>query len=306
METLDHVGDLRVFLAVARLGGFSAAARELELSPGAVSKQIARLERVLDAPLFERNTRHVALTPEGRKISVHAREVLRHLEQAFDVASTGRESVAGRVRLTAPFGFGRKVVARAVAEYRRAHPLVEFELHLCDRVADLVASDFDLAIVAESPTDPLLVARRLTSSRRVLVASPAYLERRGRPRVLGELKQHDCLVLAPSSGAEAAWPLVHERRRARFPVSGSLTSDSGDILSEWCLDGLGIALRETWDVAEELTSGRLERVLPTWEGEPSVLRSVRVRREPLARRVSAVLAFMTERWGADPPWNDLP
>lgn len=306
METLDHVGDLRVFLAVARLGGFSAAARELELSPGAVSKQIARLERVLDAPLFERNTRHVALTPEGRKISVHAREVLRHLEQAFDVASTGRESVAGRVRLTAPFGFGRKVVARAVAEYRRAHPLVEFELHLSDRVADLVASDFDLAIVAENPTDPLLVARRLTSSRRVLVASPAYLERRGTPRVLAELQQHDCLVSAPSSGAEAVWPLVHERRRARVSVNGSLASDSGDVLHAWCLDGLGIALRETWDVVEELASGRLERVLPTWEGEPSVLRSVRVRREPLPRRVAAVLAFMTERWAADPPWNDLP
>lgn len=306
METFDHVGDLRVFLAVARLGGFSAAARELELSPGAVSKQIARLERVLDAPLFERNSRHVALTTEGRKISVHAREVLRHLEQAFDIASPGRTSVAGRVRLTAPFGFGRKVVARAIAEYRRAHPLVEFELHLCDRVADLVASDFDLAIVSESSTDPLLVARRLTSSRRVLVASPAYLERRGTPRVLGELKHHDCLVFAPSSGAEAVWPLVHERRRARVPVSGSLASDSGDILNQWCLDGLGIALRETWDVADELTSGRLERVLPTWEGEASVLWSVRVRREPLPRRVAAVLAFMSERWGAAPPWNELP
>ena len=305
METLEHVGDLRVFLAVARLGGFSAAARELELSPGTVSKQIARLERVLDAPLFERNTRHVALTPEGRKISVHAREALRHLEQAFDVATAGRASVAGRIRLTVPVAFGRKVVAHAVADYRRANPRVDFDLHLSDTVADLVASDFDLAIVAENPTDPLLVARRLTSSRRVLVASRDYLERRGTPRVLGELKQHDCLIQARGGGTEAAWPLVHERRRARVPVSGGLASDSGEILREWCLAGLGIALRETWDVAEELRSGRLERVLPTWEGEPSVLRSVRVRREPLPRRVAAVLAFMTERWGESPPWNEL-
>ncbi len=305
METLEHVGDLRVFLAVTRLGGFSAAARELELSPGAVSKQIARLERVLDAQLFERNTRHVALTPEGRKISVHAREALRHLEQAQDVASTGRETVAGRIRLAAPIAFGRKVVARAVADYRRENPRVDFELRLADHVTDLVEHDFDLVLAVTLPSDAKLVARRLTSSRRILVASPAYLERRGTPRVLGELKQHDCLVLAQSGALESSWPLVHERRRAKVAVSGGLSSDSGEILREWCLDGLGIALRETWDIEDDLAEGRLVRVFPTWEGEPSVLRALRVRNEPMPRRVTAFLAFLSTRWGEDPPWNGV-
>jgi DNA-binding transcriptional LysR family regulator len=303
METLEHVGDLRVFLAVARLGGFSAAARELALSPGAVSKQIARLERVFDAQLFERNTRHVALTPEGRKISVHAREALRHLEQAADVASTGRENLAGRIRLTAPVTFGRKVLARAVADYRRQNTRVEFELRLADELGDLVEHDFDLAIATSAPPDAQFAARRLTSSRRILVASPAYLERRGTPRVLAELKQHDCLVLTRAGTTENVWPLVHERRRARVNVTGSLVSDSGEILSEWCLAGLGVALRETWDIEDELAAGRLRRVFPAWEGEIAVLRAVRVRREPMPRRVSAFLAFLAERWGDDPPWN---
>lgn len=302
METLEHVSDLRVFLAVARHGGFSAAARELELSPGAVSKQIARLERVLDAQLFERDTRNVALTSDGRKISVHAREALRHLEQAAEVASAGRENVVGRIRLVVPVAFGRKIVAHAVAEYRRKNPRVDFELHLSDEVSDLRESDFDLAIVAGTLSDPKLVARRLTTSRRVLVASPAYLERRGTPRVLGDLKQHDCLVLAAGAGKERVWPLLHERRRARVAVSGGLTSDNGEILREWCLEGLGIALRETWDIEGDLARGRLVRVFPTWEGEPCVFRAVRVRRAPMSRRVEALLAFLEEKWES-PPWN---
>jgi DNA-binding transcriptional LysR family regulator len=304
METLEHVSDLRVFLAVARLAGFSAAARELELSPGAVSKQIARLERVLDAQLFERNTRHVSLTAEGRKISVHAREALRHLEQAADLASSGRETLAGRIRLAAPVAFGRKVLARAVADYRRENPRLEFEVRLADELADLVELDFDLAISTGTAPDAKFVARRITSSRRILVAAPEYLERRGTPRVLGDLKQHDCLVLTRGTGTDPSWPLVHERRRARVAVQGGLSSDSSEILNVWCLAGLGIALAETWDVEDELTRGQLRRVFPTWEGEAAVVRAVRVRREPLPRRVAAFLAFLSERW-ASPAWNVL-
>jgi DNA-binding transcriptional LysR family regulator len=305
METLEHVSDLRIFLAVARHRGFSAAARELELSPGAVSKQIARLERALDAQLFERNTRHVALTPEGKKISAHAREALRQLEQAAEVGSAGRESIAGRIRLVVPAAFGRKVVAPSVAEYRRNNARVDFELDLSDRVSDAVASDFDFAIVAGAVSDPRLAARRLTTSRRVLVAAPEYLERRGTPRVLGDLKDHDCLALAPRAGEERAWPLVHERRRARVAVNGGLTSDNGEVLRAWCCDGFGIALQETWEVGGDLADGRLSRVFPTWEGEPIVYRVVRVRRQPMSRRVEAFLAFLNERWGETPPWNTL-
>lgn len=305
METLPALGDVRLFLAVARLGGFSAAARELGISPGAVSKQIARLERAFDASLFERNTRHVALTAEGRKIAVHAREALRELEQAAEVASGRRDVLSGVVRVAAPASFGRKQVTRLIAEFREEHPNVEFELHLSDRPADLLVNDFDLALARANGSAPEanVVARRLASSRRVLVAAPAYVERHGVPRVLGDLKAHATLVEVQAGAATSSWPLVHERRRGRVAVAGGLRSDSSEVVREWCVAGLGVALCEAWDVADELAAGTLERVLPAWEGEVSVLRAVRLRGDPLPRRLAAFIAFAKERWADAAPWD---
>lgn len=305
METLPALGDVRLFLAVARLGGFSAAARELGISPGTVSKQIARLERAFDASLFERNTRQVALTPEGRKIAVHAREALRELEQAAEVASGRRDALSGVVRLSAPTSFGRKHVTRAIAGFREAHAAVDFELHLADRPADLLVNGFDLALAFANAgvQEAHVVARRVASSRRVLVAAPSYLERQPAPRVLTDLKAHATLVEAHTGAATGSWPLVSERRRARVAVAGGLRSDSSEVVREWCLDGLGIALCDAWDIADDLATGALQRVLPAWEGEGSVLRAVRLRGEPVPRRVAAFIAFAKERWADGAEWD---
>ncbi len=306
METLPALGDVRLFLTVARLGGFSAAARELGISPGAVSKQIARLERAFDASLFERNTRHVALTVEGRKIAVHAREALRELEQAAEVAGGRRDALSGVVRLSAPTSFGRKHVTRAIAGFRAENPDVDFELRLSDRPADLLVNGFDLALAFAGAGAPELnvVARRLVSSRRVLVAAPAYLERHGAPRVLTDLKAHATLVELHAGAATGSWPLTNERRRARVAVAGGLRSDSSEVVREWCLEGLGIALCDAWDVADDLAAGALERVLPAWEGEGSVLRAVRLRGEPMPRRVAAFIAYAKERWEEGADWQE--
>jgi DNA-binding transcriptional LysR family regulator len=305
METLPALGDVRLFLTVARLGGFSAAARELGISPGAVSKQIARLERAFDASLFERNTRHVALTPEGRKIAVHAREALRELEQAAEVAAGRRDALSGVVRLSAPTSFGRKHVTRAIAGFRAENPDVEFELHLADRPAELLVNGFDLALVFANAAVPEanVVARRLAASRRVLVAAPAYIERHGAPRVLTDLKAHATLVELQAGAATGSWPLTNERRRARVTVAGGLRSDSSAVVREWCLEGLGIALCDAWDIADDLASGALERVLAAWEGEGSVLRAARLRGEPLPRRVAAFVAYAKQRWADGAEWD---
>jgi len=305
METLPALGDVRLFLTVARLGGFSAAARELGISPGAVSKQIARLERAFDASLFERNTRHVALTPEGRKIAVHAREALRELEQAAEVAAGRRDALSGVVRLSAPTSFGRKHVTRAIAGFHAENPDVDFELHLADRPADLLVNGFDLALAFANTSvpDANVVARRLASSRRVLAAAPAYLERHGVPRVLTDLKAHATLVELAAGAATGSWPLTNERRRARVAVAGGLRSDSSEVVREWCLEGLGIALCDAWDIADDLAAGALARVLPAWEGEGSVLRAVRLRGEPLPRRVATFMAYAKERWADGAEWD---
>lgn len=294
--------DLAVFLRAVDRGGFSAAAHELHVTPGAVSKQIARLERALGARLFERSTRRVRLTEEGRAVTTHAREALSHLDQIAEVIGRSRGVLEGAIRLTAPAPFGRKYVVGAITDFRRLHPRVDFELHLTDRVVDLMDEGFDLAIRIGPLPDSSLIARRLATNRRVLVASREYLARHGKPAKLRDLARHACLVLAYPGSLQNVWTLRRGRQRAAITVAGGLRSDSGEVLRDWCLDGHGISLRETWDLTDLRRGGALIRVLPAWEAEPTGLFAVRPPREPLPYRLSAFLDFLTARWRR-PPWE---
>lgn len=300
--TLRNLDDLSVFVHVAERQSFSAAARDLQLAPKTVSKQIARLEQALGTTLFERNTRNLRITDEGRAIAERARVALGVLEEVQELATGGNQDLRGTVRVTAPTPFGRKYVAPAIHDFCRLHPGVGFELRLSDQVQDLYGGDLDLAIRMGELADSRLVARRVAANLRVLVASPAHLEAHGHPAVPDDLARHECLVFAYPGLLQNTWPLRRGRRKKAVAVSGTLRSDSGDVLHAWCLAGLGISLRETWDVHEELREGSLVRVLPEWEAEPSRISLVRVRREPVPRRLLAFGDFLLQRW-RDAPWD---
>ncbi|WP_186039821.1 LysR family transcriptional regulator [Burkholderia gladioli] len=300
--TLRNLDDLAVFVHVVERRSFSAAARDLHLAPKTVSKQIARLEQALGTTLFERNTRNLRITDEGRAIAERARVALGVLEEVQELATGGSRDLRGIIRLTAPTPFGRKYVAPAIHDFCRLHPGVAFDLRLSDRVQDLYSGDLDLAIRMGELADSRLVARRVAGNRRILAASPDYLKAHGQPAQPEELAQHNCLVFAYPGLLQNTWPLRKGRREKPVAVGGSLCSDSGDVLHAWCLAGLGISLRETWDIHEELRDGRLVRVLPEWEATPSKISIVRARREPVPRRLTAFSDFLLERWG-DAPWD---
>lgn len=304
METVEppRLDDIAVFLRVVVQGSFSAAARELYVTPGAVSKHIARLEARLGLRLFERSTRSVKLTDEGHAAVVHARGVLASIDGLKDVASQSRELLQGTVRITAPVPFGRKFVAPLIAEFRGLHPKVDFELQLSDQVVDLLRSDVDLAIRIGALADSALVARRIASNDRLLVAAPAYLEKNKGPSQPAELSEHTCLVFGYPGSLQNVWSLRSGKRRTQVSVRGALRSDNGEVLRDWCLRGLGISLRETWDVADELCTGALVRVLPKWEAESTSIFVVRAPRSPLPYRIAAFLDFLAERWRR-PPWE---
>lgn len=306
METLrlSRVDDVAVFVRVVERGGFSAAARELDVTPGAVSKHIARLEGRLGLRLFDRNTRRVKLTDEGTAAVEHARRIVESIDALAEVASRSRGVLEGAVRITAPVPFGRKFVAPLIADFRGLHPKVDFELQLSDQVADLLHSDIDLAIRIGALPDSTLVARRIAQNHRVLVASPAYLEKHGRPATAADLARHTCLVFGYPGALQNVWSLQNGRRWARVPVRASLRSDNGEVLRDWCLRGLGISLRETWDIAGELRARSLVRVLPRWEAEPTNIFAVRAARSPLPYRIAAFLNFIAARW-ARPPWEEV-
>lgn len=299
---LRNLDDLAVFVHVVERQSFSAAARDLHLAPKTVSKQIARLEQALGTTLFERNTRNLRITGEGRAIAERARVALGVLEEVQELASGASQELSGTIRLTAPTPFGRKFVAPAIHDFCRLHPRVGFDLRLSDQVQDLYSGDLDMAIRMGELADSRLVARRVADNRRILAASPAYLKAHGQPAQPEELERHNCLVFAYPGLLQNTWPLRKGRREKPVAVSGTLCSDNGDVLHAWCLAGLDISLRETWDIHEELRDGQLVRVLPDWEATPSKISIVRARREPVPRRLTAFSDFLLERW-QNAPWD---
>lgn len=299
---LRNLDDLVVFVHVVERQSFSATARDLHLAPKTVSKQIARLEQALGTTLFERNTRNLRITGEGRAIAERARVALSVLEEVQELATGASQELSGTIRLTAPTPFGRKFVAPAIHDFCRLHPRVGFDLRLSDQVQDLYSGDLDLAIRMGELADSRLVARRVADNRRILAASPAYLKAHEQPAQPEELERHNCLVFAYPGLLQSTWPLRKGRREKPIAVSGTLCSDSGDVLHAWCLAGLGISLRESWDIHEELRDGRLVRVLPEWEATPSKISIVRARREPVPRRLTAFSDFLFDRWH-QAPWD---
>lgn len=300
--SLRNLDDLSVFVQVLDHHSFSAAARTLQRTPKTISKQIARLEQALGVPLFERNTRHLRITEEGLAIAARARLALNVLDEVQELARGGSRELRGTIRLTAPTPFGRKFVAPAIGDFRQLHPGVNFDLRLSDRVQDLYRDDLDLAVRIGELADSRLVAQRLALNRRVLAASPAYLQAHGWPARPEDLARHQCLVFAYPGLLQTAWPLHNGHRETTITIGGQLYSDSGDVLHAWCRDGLGISLRETWDIHEQLRDGRLLRVLPDWEGSPSQISLVRARRAPVPRRLTEFSEFLRERWRS-PPWE---
>lgn len=293
---LCNLDDLAVFMHVVNRHSFSAAARDLHVAPKMVSKQIARLEQALGTTLFERNTRNLRITDEGRAIAERARMALAVIEEIQELAAGDPQTLSGTIRLTAPTPFGRRYVAPAIQDFCRLHPQVGFDLRLSDQIQDLYAGDLDLAIRIGELADSRLVARRVAESRRVLVAASTYLAGQGAPAQPDDLAYHNCLVFAYPGLLQNTWPLQKGRCQQSVAVGGTLCSDNGDVLRAWCLAGLGISLRETWDVHEELRDGRLIRVLPEWEAAPCKISIVRAHREPVPRRLSAFIDFLVERW----------
>lgn len=302
---IRNLDDLAVFLKVVDCGGFSTAARALDLAPATVSKQIARLEQAIGARLFERSTRQLRITDEGRAVAERARPALALLDDAADVAKQGVQTLTGTLRITAPVTLGARYLAAVIATFRQRHPQLGFDLRLSDHVVDLYDSDLDLAVRVGRLADSRLIIQRLAENRRILVAAPAYLRRSGIPTHPRELVRHQCLLFAYPGLRPHRWALTHSGQRSaieQIDLPGALRSDNGEALRTWSRAGLGIALRETWDVADELRSGALVHVLSDW-AEPAVpIQAVRVQRAPVPRRVGAFVKFLAEQW-RQAPWE---
>ncbi|WP_282602155.1 LysR family transcriptional regulator [Paracoccus sp. PARArs4] len=265
---MSYLESLRVFVRVVELGSITAGGRDLRLSPAVASNRIKDLENRFGLRLLNRTTRKLTTTELGRAFYDHAKRVIETLDEAEALVSSFSGKPQGVIRLTAPLGLGRRLVAPLIPRFCDDNPGVEIRLRLSDRNVNIVEDAIDLAFFLGEPADSALKWRKIADCPRVLVAAPAYLAARGRPERPEDLADHDCLLLRYPRSPEYYWTLVTPEGPRKMMVTGRFDTDDGEVLRDWALTAHGIANRPRYEVADDLAAGRLEVVLP--ETPPTV------------------------------------
>ena len=287
-----EIEDIQAFVAVADAGGLSPAAGRLGVSKSIVSRRIARLEKSLHARLLNRTTRGAALTEAGASFREHAVRIAAEADAARDAVSPDGQ-VRGRLRVAAPLSFGASHFAPVLAELASRHPELEIQSSYSDRTVDLVAEGFDAAIRLGMLDDSDLVARRISTFGGNLVASPAYLERRGPPRTPDDLLAHDTI-----NRVNDEWPLLHDGRVITLHPRARFTADNGAALVPAALAGLGIALLPDFLIAGHLASGALVAVLPDYPMPEAGVYVVRPPGGSASCKVRVLIDIMVEKFAA--------
>jgi len=286
---MDLIGSLRVFGRVAELGSFSAVARELHESHTVVTRQIGNLEAHLGARLFQRTTRRLTLTEDGRDLLGYSRQMLELAENMENSLGQRRDSPQGLVRLGT---FVSEFFVPRIPKLLERYPGLSLELVMQDHSHDLIEDRLDLAIHQGPITNTALVARALRVSRLIAVAAPSYLERRGEPKRPADLEHHDCIL---HSGFDSeGWQFVGPDGPYRVRVSGRLASNNGAAVRLAALNGQGIAMLLDWRVFDDIRSGRLRRLLAGHEAPGEQTSIVYPSRRHLAPRTRVVIDFIVE------------
>ncbi|MDD0839851.1 LysR family transcriptional regulator [Curvibacter sp. HBC61] len=302
--------ELGFFCLLVKQGSLAATARELNLTPPAVSRRLALLEERLGVRLLNRTTRRISLTSEGEVYFTHAQRILSDIDEVERLVSSSRAAPKGLLRVNAPLGFGRSYVGPAIAGFAKAYPEVEVQLHLTDRPVSLPDESIDIAIHFGDMPDSRLVARKVAVNRRLLVASPGYLRASGTPHHPHDLTQHQCIVLRQNTGAYGHWRLSKGERTETIKVHGKLSTNDGEVALRWALEGHGILMRAEWDVAKYLRSGRLKQVLAEHDTPAADIHAVFSERLNLSAKVTCFVDYLRDYLGrhvdgprpGDPGW----
>ena len=293
MDTLS----LRLFLRIAALGGVSAAAQDLSLSPASASARLVKLEETVGVRLFNRTTRAVSLTTDGEAFLPYAQQIIETLETGLSAVKGQGAEAEGLLRITMPGSFGRMYIIPTLADFHARHPKVSLDLRLSDAVLDVVEGAYDLAIRNAPLVDSSLIVRQLAADRRILVASPAYLEQHGSPSKPEELANHQCVCLAEAT----KWKFENGQV---ISVPRSFVIDDGEALRKMLEQGLGIGIKSLWNASESLKSGQLVEVLSDFPlATNAAIWLLYPSRRIMAPKVHAMIDFLLERFQPVPPWE---
>jgi DNA-binding transcriptional LysR family regulator len=303
---MDRLKQIESFVAVATKGSLTASALAEGVAPAVIGRRIDGLEERLGVKLLLRTTRRITLTHEGSAYLEDCQRLLADLASAEASVSAGGVKASGHLRVTAPAGFGRRHVAPLVPGFIAAHPDVSLSLNLSDRVVDIVNEGYDCAVRVGEMPDSNLVSVRLADNRRLCVATPGYLARAGTPATPAELTRHACLTLSSDASQTRGWAFLVDGELTHLRPSGPLDCSDGQVLHQWCLQGLGIAWRSTWEVESDIASGRLVELLQAHAAPPNGIYAVFTQRKHLPLRVRLWIDYIKQRFGDAGYWAQEP
>ncbi|AUG53805.1 LysR substrate-binding domain-containing protein [Thalassospira marina] len=300
--------DLQFFMVIARASSLAAAARLLNVTPPAVTQRLAALEARLGVNLIDRRGRHLTLTDEGELLLERSERILAELGDITDRINDRRGLIAGHLRIAAPIGFGREYIAPAVRTFKHAHPDISVSLDLSDNPIGQQPENRDVIIhIGELRNQPFQM-QHIAPNRRILCAAPAYIARFGPPATITDLAHHQCLILRENDEDVSLWRFhaaAKPKTKETVRVNGDMTSNDGNVIRDWALAGMGIALRSEWDVAQHIRKGRLVEILPDWQVDDAPIVALLGPRHFRAARIRHFINHL--RTCLTPvPWNAMP
>lgn len=299
---MDKLNSIRVFLQVARLGSFSAAAQYLGISKAMASKHVSQLEAGLDVRLINRTTRHLKLTESGVLYRDRVQGILDELEATESSVTKLSAEPAGTLRLMAPTSFGSFHLTRAIVGYRKKFPKVNIDMVFTGRTPDFVGEGLDLAIRTGELKDSNQVARLLSHSRLVVCGSPEYFEEKGMPDSPTDLTGHNCLIFSPRSPT-GAWPFTIDGKAVTVRVNGNVKANTGDALRIAAIKGCGLIQSPTYMVGLDIKAGRLKPVLEQFEPPALNIYAVYLHRQHLSAKVSTFVDYLYDLYQPVPYWE---
>lgn len=302
---LDNISDLRLFVGLIEAGNISAAARILNSSSPAVSRRLAALEARLGIRLITRTSRHFEPTDEGRLYYKRGLCILRQIEEAEAEATSGGKIPRGQIKVGAPMGLGRRIIAPVIERFNDAYPDVNVHLVLSDAGWDVLDDSLDIAIRVGLPPDTSVIARTLVSQRRIVCASPEYLARFGTPRTPEDLTRHNCIRLVKGACALDNWQFSCNGRKQGVRVTGTFTTTSSEVISQWAVAGKGVALLALWDIQDHLKTGKLRECLSDYWCDVIELYAVFVHRQHLPLRIRTFVDFIANEFSLSGASNGL-
>jgi DNA-binding transcriptional LysR family regulator len=292
----DRAREMAVFSAVAASGSFSAAGRDLDLTPSAVSRTIDRIEARLGVRLMLRTTRTLTLTPEGQAYLGAARRILSDLDDA-EQAIADQGAPRGRLRVSASLSHGRLCVVPLLGAFVARYPHILVDINLSDAVVDVAAGQADVGIRFGPLADSGLTARKIGVTRRMVVASPDYLAQRGTPTIPEDLHDHNCLNFN-FRRAEPVWPFVRDGQEFALSVKGNVEANNGETLGQLAIDGVGVTRVGAFSVVENVAAGRLVPLLEDFNpGDEERIHAVFVGGANTPARVRVFVDFLAEQLG---------